>query len=154
MERKVSLLNLIPEELRAVYSGSDVIETGWAAGPSFIARKINSYSESVPLPVACGWLEEYREIFRRCHIKLTDNAVIWLHRDEFYRYDPNDRELQKSGTFIQAGNNQVDLSEKLKLSEKLFDGKAPEIKTAYDPFLYRRRKRDVYKKSRYKRNSK
>lgn len=54
MENQVSSISLIPGDLRSRYSGDEVIEAGWAAGPSFIVRKTNRYSRPVTLSDACG----------------------------------------------------------------------------------------------------
>ena len=134
MENKTDLLNLIPEELLKKYSGNDVIEAGWAAGPSFIVRKTNRYTSPVTLHEACLWLEEYRHMFKACHILLTDKSVMWLHRYEFSRYDSDDTELRDSGTFIEAKEEEIEVSERLGLSEAVTDGKH------HDPYAYRRRK--------------
>ncbi len=102
---------------------------------------------------ACGWLENYREIFRACHIALSDRSVIWMHRNLFYRYDTGDFELRDSGTFIDAGNWKVDISKRLNLSEELLDGRLSKTKTVFDPFLHKRRRRDIRTKNRHKRKT-
>lgn len=123
MENQNKLVYLIPEELRNKYTGNAVIEAGWAAGPSFIVRKTNRYTSPVPLAEASKWLEEYRHIFKACHILLSDKSVIWMHSNEFCRYDVDDTELKDSGTFIDVGKDKVEISEKVGLSEKLTNGK-------------------------------
>jgi hypothetical protein len=133
MEKQVSLLKLIPEELRNKYTGDDVIEAGWAAGPSFIVRKTNRYTVPVTLYEACLWLQEYRHMFKACHIQLYDKSVMWLHRYEFFRYDSDDTELRDSGTFIDAGDEEIEVSERLGLSERITHGKSN------NPYLSRRR---------------
>ncbi|MFA7565971.1 MAG: hypothetical protein WCY01_03020 [Alkalispirochaeta sp.] len=105
-----SLIDLIPQKIRDEHKGKSVIQAGWATGPAFIVRKTEDYPEAISLQDACTWLEGYREIFRACHILFSDRSVAWIHRYDFYRYDPDDTELKKSGFFVKAGSETVNIN--------------------------------------------
>ncbi len=107
-ERK-KLYQLIPDEIHNRFPEGCVLEAGWAAGPSFIVRKTRKFQHPATLDEACAWLEEYRHIFKACHILLEDNSVIWMHRNSFNRYDRDKAEIENSGCFIQVGDKKVNI---------------------------------------------
>lgn len=91
------LLSLIPEDIRRKYSGSCVLQCGWAAGPCFIVRTTDDFPQPVSLKQACSILENDRHRFKACHLLLNDRSVLWMKKESFTRHDPDDRELKLSG---------------------------------------------------------
>ena len=109
MQEIKKLYQLIPDEIRNRFMERCVLEAGWAAGPSFIVRKTKRFESPVSLIDACDWLEEYRHVFKACHILLEDNSVIWMYRNSFNRYDRDNTELKDSGCFIQVGDKEMNI---------------------------------------------
>lgn len=84
----VPLAELIPGNLRKKLEHRLVIESGFGAGPGFIATKRWSYDPPTLLCTALIDLEKYRRIMRRCHVKFDDESVLTLDCNQFLSFRP------------------------------------------------------------------
>lgn len=110
MDRNKSLFELIPQSIRDQHQGESIIQAGWAGGPGYVVRKTEDYPDPISLKNACTWLEEYKHIFKACHILFSDHSVAWIRRYEFIRYDQDDTKLKEAGCFIKVGSKTVNLN--------------------------------------------
>jgi hypothetical protein len=84
-EQSQSLLETIPADLLAEVDGVSVCEYGFGAGPGCICGKVCKHTEGCSFDQAIIFLEKYRHVLRRAHIKFSSGLVFWFRRECFDR---------------------------------------------------------------------
>jgi len=82
-----SLLSTIPDDVMRRIAGRRALESGFGAGPSWVAGKVEVFGRPVRLARALVWLERYRHAMRDGHVMLDDRTVLFFRPDGFLRYD-------------------------------------------------------------------
>jgi hypothetical protein len=92
-----TLWELVPAQVRSDLRDVRARAAGFGAGPSLVARKTHAFRKPVPAQLAFGWLERYRDVYKRAHVRMGNGAVLWMLRDSFEGVE-SDESLRESDT--------------------------------------------------------
>ena len=98
------LVDLIPEDVLRQIVSLRVVESGFGAGPGFVAVKRWTHDPPIPLLKAMGELEAHRDRLRRCHVCFTDGSSFMLDRHQFLSFHPSVSLRRKRAGKMGAGD--------------------------------------------------
>lgn len=90
----------IPTDVRRLIDEKPVLEAGFAAGPSFVAGRHESFAPPISLTEALRWLFRFRHMLRGAHVWFDDESGLWLDRHGFTRYDDQPASPPRPGVVV------------------------------------------------------
>ena len=96
----MSLIDQIPDNLRASLERKLVTRASFAAGPSFVAGKVEAFETPVPFTDGMAWLERYAHVLRGGHLSFEDGSGLWVKPGGSCRYEESLHEPPLPGIIL------------------------------------------------------